>query len=79
MNFRKFQTKLPSDFDNQKPSNEQQQNVQNERKIVNIHDSIVHINDHTHPPNRLKRDADNLFKDNDVFVNYDDNQNDGKC
>lgn len=54
---------------------------------MKIHDTIAHnnnyLNDHSknlYPQKRLKRDADNLFKDNDLFSNYDnnDNQNDGK-
>ncbi|KAL7023821.1 hypothetical protein ACKWTF_012794 [Chironomus riparius] len=52
---------------------------------MKIHDTIAHnnnyLNDHSknlYPQKRLKRDADNLFKDNDLFSNYDnnDNQND---
>lgn len=86
INSRNFQTKLPSDFHNQMNDNNNQhlqQNVQNERKNVKIYDSIAHnnyFNDHSknlYPQKRLKRDADNLYKDNDLFPNYD-NQKDGK-
>lgn len=75
-----YKVKLPYDS---YINNNHQQNVQNERKIT---DHLQFNRHHYHQtPNeifsrqRFKRDTDNLFKDNELYSNYnnDDDQNDG--
>lgn len=74
-----FTTTTTNTIINYNNKNQYQQNVQNERKIPDNYRS---------KGRRLKRDADNLFKDNELISNYesdsdesendDDNQKDGK-
>lgn len=76
------QTKLPYNLyinNNKQQHQQQQQNVQNERKIT---DHLAYNHDHYQLNGfnwrqRLKRAANNLFEDNELFANYESSQNDG--
>lgn len=80
------QTKLPYNLyinnDNSNNNNRQHQppqNVQNERKIA---DHLANNHDHyqlngVNWRQRFKRATNNLFEDNELFVNYESSQNDG--
>lgn len=77
------QTTLPYNLyiNNDNNNNQQQppQNVQNERKIT---DHLANNHDHyqlngINWRQRFKRATNNLFEDNELFVNYESSQNDG--